>query len=62
MSKITDFERATIRLRAFELLKGWGDAAPDAEKSTARLTTPWNLERHKEVAESLADWAIGDVE
>jgi hypothetical protein len=51
---LTTYERARLRLRAFELLSGWG--APNE----MGVHIPHTFERRKEVAEKLVEWAIAD--
>jgi hypothetical protein len=62
MAKLTTYERAQIRLRAFELLDGWGDksSTPDAKDLVDRLPVPWGLEVRKRYAKELAEWAEMD--
>ncbi len=58
----TDYERAQVRLRAFELLQGWGNPSPtpDAKDLIDRFPIPWNFETRIRHAKTLADWAFDD--
>jgi|HubBroStandDraft_6_1064221.scaffolds.fasta_scaffold855658_2 hypothetical protein len=58
---MTPFERAKIRLEAFQLLAGWGTNTgnPEAENLIDRYVhTPWTLEYRMQRADELADWAM----
>lgn len=48
---MTDYERATLRLKAFELLEDWGSYG---EKQDFQK---WTALRRKEEAIKLAEWA-----
>jgi hypothetical protein len=56
---MTPFERAKIRLEAFQLLDGWGTPGdPKAKDLCDRLIVPWDLKRRMQRAADLADWAM----
>jgi hypothetical protein len=58
---MTPFERAKIRLAAFQLLEGWGTAGdPKAKDLCDRLIVPWNLEQRMQRADELAEWAMAE--
>lgn len=47
---MTDFERAKLKLLAFQALDLWGTRDDDGEH------TAWNLKERKQKAEELFDW------
>lgn len=56
---MTPYERALIRLKAFELLHGWANRSPtpDAKDIADRMPIPWGLKERMEHAAELVDWA-----
>jgi len=50
---MTDFEKAQIKLRAWEMLKGWG-----ATKEKGKDPEPWNWDDRLKFADLLVDWAV----
>lgn len=57
--EITHLERAQLRLKAFELLKGYGTRLPPDANGDEKFI-PNNIEQQKKQARELADWAISD--
>ncbi len=51
---MTEYELASLRLRAFELLDGWG------ERDEKDRFIPNNFERRTELAAELVKWASGE--
>ena len=49
---------ADIRLRAFDLLSGWGTTDLNAEKIEDRIK-PWDFDMRLKYATRLANWALG---
>jgi hypothetical protein len=49
---MTPFEKAQIKLRAWEALAGWG-----VKKGDDKFPEPWNWDQRLKHAEQLADWA-----
>jgi hypothetical protein len=63
--QMTPFERAMIRLEAFQLLAGWGvnTGDPKAKSPIDRyIHTPWTLEYRMDRADNLAEWAMREKE
>jgi hypothetical protein len=68
MVSVTDYERALVKLRAFEMLEGWGVLLPLAiEMSSTSLREgpyfggehrKWNLTERMAKADELAAWAL----
>ncbi len=56
---MTEYEIAQIRLRAFELLAGWGKPIPPNDQCKYPTVETWNLEERMKHALELANWAIG---
>lgn len=54
---MTPFERAQIRLRAWEALAGWG-----TKKEGEKLSEPWNWDKRLEYADQLAEWSASDLD
>ena len=52
---MTPFEKAQIRLRAWKMLRGWGERAKDGE-----VSEPWGWDDRLKFAAILADWAIDE--
>jgi hypothetical protein len=52
---MTDFEKAQIKLRAWEALVGWGTTKDN------KLSEPWDWNDRLKYADLLATWAIGDA-
>lgn len=51
---LSEYERGRLRLLAFEQLEGWGNSKPNGDDFKR-----WNMERRKEEAAKLVEWAIG---
>jgi len=64
---VTDYERALVKLRAFEMLDGWGTLErgdPEAPQTLAEQmghlgrVKQWNLTERMAKADELAAWAL----
>jgi hypothetical protein len=50
---MSPFEKAQIKLRAWEALNGWGTKMPDKEFSDV-----WNWDERLKWADKLTEWAL----
>ena len=56
--KPTEYEIAQVRLRAFEILAGWGVQIPSTDDKRIPELKLWNLEDRMKYAARLSAWAL----
>ena len=54
----TKYEIAQVRLRAFEILAGWGVQIPATDDKKPPELRLWNFDERMKFAAQLASWAL----